>query len=71
MLGEAYTVNGVEAESPPGLLIALIVYVPIATFATVNVALSIPFEIEQMEAVTALPDNEQYVSLVRNPVPDT
>lgn len=49
----------------------LIMYAPVATFATVNVALNIPLETEQLEAVTALPDNEQVRSLVRNPVPDT
>jgi len=37
----------------------------------VNVAVSVPVEIEQVYSVTGLPDSEQAVSLARKPEPDT
>jgi hypothetical protein len=69
--GAPLTVKLAEAESPPGLPLAVIVYVPDAIEATVNVAVSAPLETEQVEAVTGLPDIEQPVSLARKPEPDT
>jgi hypothetical protein len=44
---------------------------PDARLATVKVALKVPPEIEQVEALTGLPDNEQAVSLAQKPEPDT
>jgi hypothetical protein len=44
---------------------------PDATLATVKVALKVPLEIEQVGALTGLPDNEQAVSLAQKPEPDT
>jgi hypothetical protein len=44
---------------------------PDATSATVKVALKVPLEIEQLGALTGLPDNEQTVSAVEKPEPDT
>jgi hypothetical protein len=69
--GAPLIVKLAEAESLPGLPLAVIVYVPDAIEATVNVAVSAPLEIEQVEVVTGLPDSEQAVSLARKPEPDT
>ena len=49
----------------------MIEYARVAILATVNVAVSIPFEMEQVEEATGLPESEQVVSLVKNPEPDT
>jgi len=65
------TTKVAEAESSLGLPVAVIVYVPDAIEATVNVAVSVPVEIEQVYSVTGLPDSEQAVSLARKPEPDT
>jgi len=65
------TVKLAEAESSPGLPVTVIVYPPDAIEATVNVAVTAPLEIEQVEAVTGLPDNEQAVSLARKLEPVT
>jgi hypothetical protein len=65
------TVSVADAKSPPGLPLAVTVYMPDATLATVKVALKVPPEIEQVEALTGLPDNEQAVSLAQKPEPDT
>ena len=43
------TVKLAEAESSPGLPLAVIVYSPEATEVTVNVAASAPLEIEQVD----------------------
>jgi hypothetical protein len=56
---EAVTVKLTEAESSPGVPIAVIVYAPDAILATVNVAVNVPPEIEQLESSTPLPDSEQ------------
>jgi hypothetical protein len=64
-------VKTAEAESPPGLPVAVIVYPPDAIEATVNVAVNAPLETEHVDAITGLPDNEQPVSLVKKPEPDT
>ena len=69
--GTPLTVKLAEAESLPGLPLAVIVYVPDVIDATVNVAVSAPLEIEQVDAVTGLPDNEQAVSLAWKPEPNT
>jgi hypothetical protein len=69
--GAPLTVKLAEAESPPGLPVTVIVDPPDAIEATVNVAVNAPFETEHVDAVTGLPDNEQAVSLVRKPEPDT
>jgi hypothetical protein len=65
------TVKLVEAESPPGLPLAIIVYTPDAMLPTVNVAVNVPAETEQVDAVTGLPESEQVVSLARKLEPDT
>jgi hypothetical protein len=65
------TTKVAEAESSLGLPVAVIVYAPDAMEATVNLAVNAPFETEHVDAVTGLPDNEQPVSLVRKPEPDT
>jgi len=36
-----------DAESPPGLPVTVIVYVPVSAAETVNVPVSVPLEIEQ------------------------
>jgi len=65
------TVKLAEAESPPGLPVAVIVYVPDAAETTVNDADKVPPEIEQLKVSTALPDNEQLVSVVEKSDPVT
>jgi hypothetical protein len=65
------TVKLPEAESPPGLPFAIIVYTPDATSPTVNVAVNVPLEIEQVETVMGFPDSEQVVSVARKLEPDT
>jgi hypothetical protein len=70
-LGGTMTVNVVDAASPPGLAPAVIMYEPAPTPATVKYALNVPLEIEQVGALTGLPDNEQAVSAVEKPEPDT
>jgi len=65
------TVKVAEAESPPGLPLAVIVYTPDAMSPTVNVAVKAPPETEQVDAVTGLPESEQVVSLARKLEPDT
>jgi hypothetical protein len=70
-LGGTITVNVVDAASPPGLAVAVIMYEPAPTSAIMKFALNVPLEIEQVGALTGLPDNEQAVSLARKPEPDT
>jgi len=41
------------------------------TLAIVKVAVSFPLKIEQVGALTGLPDNEQLVSLGEKPEPET
>jgi hypothetical protein len=65
------TVNAVTATSPAGVPVAVMMYAPTGVLATVNVAVSTPLEIEQVELLTGLPDNEQVTSVVENPEPDT
>ena len=60
-----------EAESLPGLPLAVIVYEPDATSATTNDAYKVPSEMEQLKVCTGLPDNEQLVSAVAKPDPVT
>lgn len=65
------TVNAVTAMSPAGVPVAVMMYAPTGVLATVNVAVSTPLEIEQVELLTGVPDNEQVASVVENPEPDT
>jgi len=60
-----------EAESPPGVPLAAIVYTPDATSPTVNVAVNIPPETEQVDDDTGLPESEHVVSVARKLEPDT
>ncbi|MGP8070612.1 MAG: hypothetical protein ACLP5V_12055 [Candidatus Bathyarchaeia archaeon] len=69
--GAPLTVKLAEAESLPGLPLAVIVYVPDATSATTNDAYKAPSEMEQLKVCTGLPDNEQLVSAVEKPDPVT
>jgi hypothetical protein len=69
--GAPVTVKLAEAESPPGLPLAVIVFTPDATSPTVNVAVNVPPETEQVDTVTGLPESEQVVSLARKLEPDT
>ena len=64
------TVKVAEAESPAGRPIAVIVYAPPPTFATVNPPLSPPRKIVQISPAMEPPENEQVVSLVekRDPI---
>jgi hypothetical protein len=64
------TVNAVTATSAAGVPVAVMTYAPAAMLATVNVAVSTPLEIEQVELLTGLPDNEQALSVVENPEPN-
>jgi hypothetical protein len=66
------TVRLAEAESPPGLPVAVTVYVPDkAAPATTNDADKVPLEIEQLMVPTGLPDNEQLVSAAEKSDPAT
>jgi hypothetical protein len=65
------TVNAPTATSPSGMPVAVITYAPTGVLATVNEAASTPPEIEQVELLTGSPDNEQAVSVVENPEPNT
>jgi hypothetical protein len=65
------TVKLAEAESPLGLLLAVIVYGPVVTFATINEPDNSPLETEQFAEVTTSPDSVQFTSLVGKPVPET
>ena len=51
-----------EAESSPGLPVAVIVYVLGVMEVTLKDADKLPLEMEQLEVPTGLPDNEQLVS---------
>lgn len=65
------TVNVAVAESPVEP-VAVIVYAPGATLATVNEAVSVPAEIKQLSVAKTPPlVNEQVVSADANPAPDT
>jgi len=66
----ALTVKVAEAESPVDP-ITVTEYVPAATLATTNEAVNVPPETAQVGVPTALPDNEQVVSLEEKPEPDT
>jgi hypothetical protein len=70
-VAKGVTVNAVTAVSPTGLPLAVMTYAPTAMLATVNVAVSTPPEIEQLELLTGSPDNEHVTSVVENPEPDT
>jgi hypothetical protein len=70
-LGGTITVNVVDAASPPGLAPAVTMYEPAPTSAIMKFALNVPLEIEQVGALTGLPDSEQAVSAVEKPEPDT
>jgi hypothetical protein len=65
------TVKVAETESPLGLPVAVTVLEPAVTFVTIKEPDNLPLEIEQLGELTTLPDNEQLVSLVRKPEPDT
>jgi hypothetical protein len=65
------TTKAAEAESPLGLPVAVIVYVPDAIETTVNDADKVPPAIEQLKVSTGLPDNEQLVSAVEKSDPVT
>lgn len=65
------TVKLAVVESSPGLPIAVIVYTPDAMSPTVNVAVNVPAETEQVDAVTGLPDRAQVVSPARKLEPET
>ena len=64
------TVKLAEAESLPGLPLAVIVYAPGVTSPTVNVAVNVPPETEHVDTPTGLPDSVQVVSLARKLEPD-
>jgi len=68
---EATTVKVVEAWSLPGLPLAVIVYAPGTTLATLNEAVKVPLVMEQIELLTALPESEHAVSADKNAEPDT
>ena len=65
------TTKVAEAESLPGLPVAVIVYVPGVMEVTLNDADKVPLEIEQLKVPTGLPDNEQLVSPVEKSEPVT
>lgn len=65
------TVKVVEAESPIGLPVAVTVYEASETLLTVKEPVRTPFEIEQDEALTGVPESKQLESLVEKPVPVT
>lgn len=68
--GEA-TVSVVEPESPIGLPVAVTVYEDGETLLTMKEPVTTPFEIEQDEALTGVPESEQLVSPDEKPVPET
>jgi len=70
-LCEATTMNVVEAWSPPRLPLALIVYPPGTTLATLNEAVKVPLEMVQVELLTGLPEREQAASADKKPEPET
>jgi hypothetical protein len=65
------TVNVDEPESPIGLPVPVTVYEVGETLLTVKEPVKAPFEIEQDEALTGVPDSEQLESLVEKLVPET
>ena len=65
------TVKFAKAESPLGSLLAVSVYEPAVTFATIKEPDNSPFESEQFAAVTISPDSVQFESLKGKAVPDT
>lgn len=65
------TTKVAEAESPPGVIVALIVYVPGATELTLNDADKVPFEIVHLEVPTGVPDSRQPVSVLEKYEPVT
>jgi len=65
------TVKVADAKSPPGFPVAVIVYVPGLTEATVKLPVNVPLDVEQVKAVTTLPDSEHDESLVKKSDPDT
>ena len=65
------TVKLAVPESPVGLPVAVIVYAPSETVPTVKDPTKFPFEIEQDEEATGLPESEQLESLVEKPEPET
>jgi hypothetical protein len=56
---------------PFRLPVAVLVYTPDATLATVNAAFSVPPTIKQVKELTGLPDNEQALSLAKKFRPTT
>jgi hypothetical protein len=71
VVAAAATVNVDEPESPTGLAVAVTVYEPCVTLLTANEPVNAPFEIEQAEPVTTLPESEQLESLGAKPDPET
>jgi hypothetical protein len=67
----AVTVKLAEAESPLGLLVAVIVYRPVVTFATSKDADSTPLESEQFAEATTSPKSVQFASVEGKPIPET
>lgn len=67
----AVTVKLAEAEFPLGLLVAVTVYGPAVTFATMNEPDSVPLDTEQVPEVTGAPDNVQVESVEGKPEPKT
>jgi hypothetical protein len=65
------TVKLAETESPLGLLVAVIVYGPVVTFATVKEPDNAPLESEQSAEVTTSPESVQFASLEGKPEPET
>ena len=58
------TVKLAVPESPVGLPVAVIVYAPSETVLTAKDPTKFPFEIEQDEEPTGLPETEQLESVV-------
>lgn len=73
MVGEvpATIVKLVNAESPPGLPTAVIVYEPVLAVATVNLPVNVPLETEQVKELTGAPEIEHEESLGKKFDPDT
>jgi hypothetical protein len=65
------TVKLAETEFPLGLLVAVIVYGPVVTFATTKEADNSPLESEQSSEVTTLPESVQFGSVEGKPEPET
>jgi hypothetical protein len=65
------TVKLAETEIPLGLLVAVIAYGPVVTFATTKEPDNSPLESEQSSEVTTLPESVQFASVDGKTEPET